>query len=368
MAVRKLKGSWWADFQIRLKRYRYRSPQNTREGALAYEALLRQKLAKGEEINPVSQKDDGLLFEAYTREWLETYVVPQNKPSECSTKKIVLRLHLVPWFGKMRLSDIGTVHIEGYKAAKLKQGLVEKTINNHLTILGKCLRSAEEWNILDRAPRIKPLRVPPQNFDFLTPLETHQLLSDDKEPVWNEMIRLAVRTGMRRGELAALDWSDVNLEKGSLTVRHSVVDGIVGSPKNNRIRQIPLTLDVRQMLMARGSKKGLVFHLGDGKHLDKSVSGGAIIRAARRANLRKIGWHVLRHTFASTMAAEGVPIPVIKELLGHASITMTMKYSHFASSSFQDAVAVLEAAEKREVAKKCLPAVNREKVLAGMFS
>ena len=94
-------------------------------------------------------------------------------------------------------------------------------------------------------------------------------------------------------------------------------------------------------------------------------------RACKKAGIRYIGWHTLRHTFASQLVSEGVPINAVQELLGHSSIVMTMKYAHLAPSALRSAVDVLERAENREMLvseEKCQPTVNLERVLMGVVS
>jgi hypothetical protein len=103
MAVRTIKQSWWIDFRVNHMRYRKRSPENSRMGALAYEASLRQKLARGESINSIeheAQQDQ--LFEQFAGKWFDDYVVPNNKYSEQRTKKYLLNAFLIPFFKKCR--------------------------------------------------------------------------------------------------------------------------------------------------------------------------------------------------------------------------------------------------------------------------
>jgi site-specific recombinase XerD len=95
------------------------------------------------------------------------------------------------------------------------------------------------------------------------------------------------------------------------------------------------------------------------------MAENALRRAYKKANLRHIGWHVLRHTFASDLAAEGMSMRIIQELLGHSTITMTMRYAHLAPSSLRAAADVLEQRVKRgQTAKECQPGVNLEQLLA----
>src|SRR5437899_3290846 len=101
MAVRMIKKSWWVDFRADQTRYRKKSPENSRAGALAYEATLRQRLARGESIerltNAAEQKQ---TFEQFAWKWFDEYVVPNNKYSEQRIKKYTLSSALIPFFGK----------------------------------------------------------------------------------------------------------------------------------------------------------------------------------------------------------------------------------------------------------------------------
>src|SRR5437899_5782575 len=99
MAIRKIKRSWWVDLHFDGKRHRKRSPENTRQGALAYELLLRQKLARGEAIRDGKQPRKDHTFAEFAATWFEDYVRPNNKYSEQLAKKYALARHLVPFFG-----------------------------------------------------------------------------------------------------------------------------------------------------------------------------------------------------------------------------------------------------------------------------
>ena len=369
MPVRLIKGSWVVDIRAaNHKRYRKTSPQNSKGGAQAYEAYLRQRLAQGKPLIEEAPKvTKQILFRDFASEWLETYVKTNNKPSEQCSKETMLRLHLIPFFGSLPLDQINGSVIEQYKTKKISTHN-RKTVNNHLICLGKCLRMAVEWGRLQVAPRISSLKLTKPKMDFLSPLETAQLLRDATEPIWNEMTRMAVRTGMRRGELVALDWSDVDLVKGEVMVRRSYVNGIMGTPKNHKERQIPLTNDVREMLSNRKERKGLIFCRADGTPLDKSINGGAIIRICKRVGLRSIGWHTLRHTYASTLVSEGIPLTIVSELLGHSDIRVTMRYAHLAPSQLHDSVRVLERAEQRALEQNGQQMGSNDKSQAENFS
>jgi integrase len=283
-----MKKSWWVDFWANHTRYRKRSPENTRAGALAYEAMLRQKLARGESIDrPEHAADKGHTFAAFAEKWFAEYVIPNNKFSEQRTKKYVLSASLVPFFGRMQLSEITAHSIERYKVRLLKEGVTPKTIKNRLTVLNKCLNTAYEWLELGAAPpKIKWPKCPPPCTDYLSPGECELLLSHADGAV-REMLLTALRTGMRQGELKGLQWSDVDWQSQNIVVRHSRCDyrKTLGSPKSNRERYIPIAVDVYEMLYKRKRSTGYVFLDVDGEPFDTLSLRGFARSAAWRAML-----------------------------------------------------------------------------------
>src|SRR5229473_7030864 len=117
MALRMLKKSWWVDLRFDHRRYRKKSPENSKAGAEAYEAALRHKLARGESIDAVSRDSDREpLFRDFAQTWFDEYVVPNNKLSEQRNRKRILNAILVPFFGGMKIREVSARVIEQYKA------------------------------------------------------------------------------------------------------------------------------------------------------------------------------------------------------------------------------------------------------------
>jgi len=340
MSIIKRGNKWWVDFRFNRKRHRKCSPDNSRAGAKAYEALLRQKLARGEPLEAEKEKDQ-VLFNEFSQRWHKLYVLSNNKPSEAVTKELILRVHLIPFFGKMEVKSISNLDIEKFKHKKLEEKLNPKTINNILSVLSKCLKNAIEWNIISYLPLIKKLKVPPQKFDFLSVNES-RLLLENATDLWQEIILIALRAGLRFGELIALSWEDVDFRRKMLTVKQSIVRGVLGSTKGNKIRYIPLTDEVIKSLESRKKRSGYIFTDEDGKTLKQYVCFKRLHKFCKEAGLRKIGWHTLRHTFASHLAQNGVPLKAIQELLGHSDIATTMRYAHLSPSTLRGAITTLE--------------------------
>jgi len=135
--------------------------------------------------------------------------------------------------------------------------------------------------------------------------------------------------GPLRGELLRLRWDQVDLQTGVITIHHT---------KSGRIRHVPMNDLVRRVLRSRSGSEGPVFRfLGDPVNDLKNSFRGAI----RRAGIPPCRFHDLRHTFATRLAMGGIDLPTVKELLGHASITTTMKYAHPTPEHRKSAVDIL---------------------------
>jgi len=345
MAVRRIKNHWWVDIRHKRLRKRLRSPEDSRRGAQAFETHVRHRLVLGESFEDIfarEKKKDDWIFAEYIEHWFEIYVTVENKPSEQCSKRVKLDKHILPYFGKMRLKDIREQHISKYKALKRKT-LGAKTVNNHLAVLGKCLRSAHEWGDIDSVPRYKLLRVDPPNTTSLTEQECKILLdAASSDPFWYAFILCGLCTGMRLGELFGLTWENVSFSTEQIWIRQNLVNGILGSPKSNRYRQVPLALGLAEVLYPVRKQKGYVFQL-EGRPLNHGLAWNALRRIKRIADLPDLKWHTLRHTFASLLTQKNVPLTTVQALLGHSTIQMTMRYAHLAPNSLTDALAYLPA-------------------------
>jgi len=362
MAVRKVRNTWWVDIHYDGQRFRKKSPENSKSGALAYEAVLRKKLANGEDINKrLDPKPNSETFKLFSETWFEIYVTPSTKPSVQRGYRQILNLHLIPAFGKLLLQDITTEKVAEYKAEKVKH-LSPKTVNNHVAVLKKCLSTAHEWGRIDRVPKVTWLKVPQQKFDFLTSDESRVLVSSAADNQWRTFLLCAVRTGMRMGEIIGLKWEDIDLDARMINVRRAIVRKIETSPKNGKTRHVPISDDLWEALVSLGPKKGYVFRREGNAPVTRGMVWRALQTTLKRAGLRPIGVHVLRHTFASQLVMNGVSIRAVQEMLGHADLTMTMRYSHLSPSALHEAVACLQEAENGILPRFRQHSVNTRKM------
>lgn len=340
MSIFKQNDYWMVNISHEGERYRRKSPINSRNGALTFEGELRAKIANGESIDKKAMSIQN-TFKDFAKEWMEKYVIVHNKHSEQIQKKSILNKHLLPYFGEYKLGQINGKIINDYKAEKLAEGkLAKKSINNHLAILSKLLNTAMEWDVVKSVPVIKRLKTPPVEFDHLSNNEQELLLSNAKG-IYYDMILIAMDTGLRISEMTVLKWEDINFQNRTLTVSRAKVKKVIGSTKSNKIRHVNLTDRLYDLLIVNKDKRGYIFTDEKGDSIIAKRTRRNLYRICEKAGLRKIGWHTLRHTFASRLASLGAPIISIKELLGHSSIEITMRYSHLSPSDLGNSINLL---------------------------
>ncbi len=355
MSIRflKQKNRWYVDIRHNGQRIRKPSPDNTKASAQYYESFLRQELAKHGTIEHLEslerdKKREQTTFSSFADRWHKEYVQANNKHSECLAKACIMNKHLKPYFGKIPLKDISTEKCEQYKSSKQKAEYSPKSINNQLATLRKCLVTAEEWGLIDRTPKIRLLRVnqPPPRFLSDTEIDKLLVTIDDQEV--RTMVLMALRTGMRHGELIALQWEDVDLQNGRICVKRNSVKGREGTTKNGRARHAPITSDLSFALRKLPRRCHLVFPGVQNNVMHHAITSRWINAAFAKAGIKATGWHILRHTFASQLVSRGATLKAVQELLGHATINMTLRYAHLAPERLHETIKLLEpvAAER----------------------
>ena len=334
---------------------------NTRQGAEEAERLAIARLLTPPEAQPLPPEvpsKEVPTVEAFAPLYLEISRI-SNKPSWASSKALILRRHILPRVGSLRLDEVTYHVVEDFKlhlvtaprSEKNPKPLHAKTVSLILHVLHRLLTVAKKRGLLSSVPEFEWIRIPLQEVDFLSFDEAPCLVAAARGE-WRSMIALALRTGLRRGELRALRWQDVDLEAGRLVVRQNIVRSIVGSPKSGKPREIPLSAETVAMLKAHRHERGpLVFCTKTGGYLPETTTVDALHKTCKKAKLRRTGWHMLRHTFASHLAMRGVPIRVIQELMGHATIQMTMRYAHLSPCVTKSAVEVLDTPRNQMAAK-----------------
>lgn len=315
--------------------------------AATQEAMARKiaALLSGQAI-VVATPSSGPTVSKFWEKFLE-HSEAKNEASTVDSKKQIFRDHIEPTLGARPVRSINYATIEDLKHALLKPRgkLGAKTVNNVLTVLRRMLVVAKKRGVIDEVPEIEWLKADRPAFDFFAFDEAPRLAAA-ADGEWIAMILVGLRCGLRQSELIGLRWEDVDLVAGKIHVRQAIVRGKIKPPKNGKPREVPLSNEARAALKSHRHLRGeYVFCDLDGKPLTKGECKHPLWRACKRSGLRRVGWHVLRHTFASHLAMRGVPLRTIMELMGHSTIQMTMRYAHLSPEVSREAVNLLDAGD-----------------------
>jgi len=301
-----------------------------------------------------------ILFSEFAQKWLEIYAKPKVKPSTWETYRILIAHRFNPAFGKLLLTKITTEMIEEFFASMIhqKRKLAPKTILNSQILLKTMFKYAKRWGYLkqDSAEQVARIRVEPKEMDFLTPEEIGLLLKHS-DGIYRTLFLTAILTGMRRGELLALQWGDIDWNQSRIYVKRSLYwrarkDTGPGEPcwtfvtpkSRYSKRAVVLSPKLKEALELHRltcpvSQYDLVFSTRNGNPLDpENVIHHQFQPALIRSGLRHIRFHDLRHTFATLLIHQGENVKFIQSQLGHASATTTLdRYGHLMPNTQQEA-------------------------------
>lgn len=324
----------------------------------------------------IGERDTGFVVDAgrltvgdYLERWLEDSVKGTVRTSTYEAYRYMVEPHLVPFLGALKLRDINPVHVRALYRDKLEAGLSAATVRKMHAVLNKAMKQAVMDGLVHRnvCDSVRPPRLARKEIRPLDPEQAGALLRAAASDRLEALYVLAVHTGMREGELLGLKWEDVSLdgEEPVLRLRRALVReagkvalGELKTPKSRR--QVRLTRAAAGALRAHLARQmeeieragpsyrpgGLVFATESGSPINPSnLRNRSFKPLLRRAGLAGICFHDLRHTCATLLLTRNVHPKLVQELLGHATISMTLDtYSHFLPSMGNQTVRAMEAA------------------------
>ncbi len=293
----------------------------------------------------------------FLQQWLNDYVPANVGPNTAAVYEHTVRRHLIPGLGNIKLSALRPSHIQSYLTQKLQSGrldgnggLSSRTLRHHHVTLHTALEAAVKWSILGRNPAqaVDPPKYLRKEMKTLDEVGLKRVLEAAKETPYYNLFYLALYTGMRRSELLALRWSDVDLNVGAVTVNRRVFvrkgDLDYRQPKTDKGRRfIPLPPSATKAMIGHKGDcqrkldllgvswrdEVLVFINDFGEPIHPDTVTHAWKKLVRRLNLIGVRLHDSRHTHASILLRQGVHPKIVSERLGHASIQITLDtYSH----------------------------------------
>jgi integrase len=333
-------------------------------------AEVAEKLTKA-----MADRDGGLVFdhenlrvEEYLDRWLKGSVRGNVKSITYESYERIIRVHVVPTLGRVKLNKLHPLHLQSLYRELLDSGLSTRTVQYVHVVMHRALKQAVRWGLVPRnvSEAVDPPRTHRKEMRPLSPEQARTLLEAARENRLEALYVLAVHCGLRQGELFGLRWSDVDLEDRTLrvarTLSHTKDGPAFTVPKTTKSRRkVRLTNGAIEALKRHSERQaqeivkmdtlyedqGLVFASGIGTPLNRhNVNSRSFKPLLARAGVPDIRFHDLRHTCATLLLGKGVHPKFVQELLGHATIAITLDtYSHMlpgmgdqASRAMEDAL------------------------------
>ena len=305
-----------------------------------------------------------LSVRGYFDRWLET-TAPTLRAVTVRRYRDIVRLHIVGVIGNTPLAKLTSADVQRLYADRLTL-LSPSTVRYVHAVLHHALDDAVKWGLLARnvADAVEPPQKARREMHVWNADQVGCVLRAAADEPFEALWRLAIYTGMRRGELLALKWADLDLDAGALFVQRSLSRGltsrleerepksqsgrrrialsrsVVDSLKRHRVRQLEYRLSVGDAYEDRG----YLFANETGGHVHPNTLYRRYRDLTARAGVPPIRFHDLRHTSATLLLAEGVHGKIVQERLGHANIAMTLDlYSHVTADMQRHAADALEA-------------------------
>jgi integrase len=315
---------------------RFHDLPNTKAGAAEAERRAISEALHGSPIAKASAtKETPKKISEHSKTFLESYKADQ-KPGEKREKRRVLESHLLPFFGEMTIEQLKQTDVDAFSRAELDRGMAVKTVNNRLAVLSTLIKyiTGEKSKLRFKLSGLVG------EIHAVDPTDVEKLLAACDDLRYRVVVLLAAEAGLRVGEIRGLQWTDI--KAGQLTVRRSL-DKLTNeaiAPKHNKMRTIPLSPRLAESL-DQLSRTGLfVVAEADGAFVTYDRLSETINAFYKSAEVTRPPKpvHCLRHSFGTVMAKR-VPLPVLRDLMGHSDVQTTLRYIDVGEDQKRDAIA-----------------------------
>jgi integrase len=301
-------------------------------------------------------KTEAPTFKEYSEKWFDNYVCGQLRASTADEYESILRIHVLPTFGKRSIDSITRGEVRDLLLSKFKGNLSK----GRTLLIKDVLSSVFNYALDDELIAANPIagitkRLFPKDNSKATPItetdvftepQIDQLLSACKAhfPDYHMLFLIAAKTGMRLGETLALKWGDVDLKKGVIWVKRSFRRGRITPPKNGKIRKVKMSAPLADALkteLPKAADKLITDY--NGSYLPQNQARRIYVQILDKAYLEYRKFHSLRHSYASIMLSKGASPVYVKKQLGHSSIDITVDiYTHWIDDDENDQADLIE--------------------------
>jgi len=308
--IKKTKEGYLVDLHLSRSSDRLRKTFTSIKLAKAYEIKAKNEHLQNRYVPEL--KRDRSTFVEFVDEWWRLHAQVNMINPERAEWYVIEKLK--SHFGNLKLIGVTQKHIEEWKA-ELAAKVSSSTVNRQLTTLKSIFNKAVEWGKIPISPakKVKKMRENEGRTRYLTSDEISKLLSMSSGDV-KIFLQFAIYTGMRLGNLQRLEWDDIDFSTGVIHVL---------KPKSGKKYDVPLNDTLIDLIktMTKGQRPtGIVLNTRD--------IGRKMRRLFKEADIKNSNIHVLRHTFASHLVMKGNGLYAVSQLLGHADMKMTQRYSH----------------------------------------
>jgi integrase len=391
--LKKIRGKWYLVINYKGRR-KTKAISHNKAVAIEVRRKVEAALALGDLGVFGDDKKASPTVTEYSERWLEKFVQVRRKRSTYLSYECQMRIHVLPYFGKMRLDAITRAGVEDFVAYLATQKtpehgtrLSQNSVRLALDTLRAMLAHAVKAKLIGSNPAkdlgdVIRSDKPEREIEAMTRKESDSLLAAMREMFAFAVycfFLVALRAGLRLGEIAALRWSDLNFgeseeDKAYIVVQRNYVNEEFGTPKSGKSRRVDMSRQLRAALlqlrderMLTAMQQGQMSITGD--LVFQSDAGGPIVKrnigprymepALERRGLRHFSFHALRHTFASLLLQAGISPAYVQRQLGHSSIAITVDtYGHWIPSENADWINAADS--KPTPAKNANQAQTRE--------
>lgn len=334
---------------------------------------VKKKLKEKQESGTIKSKP--YTLESWVLEFLEKYKSNELKITTYNSYMLLYRKHILnSRLGSMKLDSVKATNLQQFYNDKIKEGYSSKTVRSMEVIINSALDKAFKLRILAENPNI--FTSIPKKIKYeakvLTLEEVNRIFKEARDEVLYPIVITTLYTGLRKGEIMALKWDDVNFSERKIYVRNSLCRVVNETPDENgcrcatyqilepktkkSIRTIPMLDEVYEVLMEqkrrqdidKGKNKdiyndqGFVFANPVGNYLAQRPFMNHYHAFLRKYSITDVRFHDLRHTFASLLIESDVSMKIVQELLGHSNISTSMDiYTHVSDKKKEQAISQL---------------------------